>query len=76
MTKDTLKLIAMELVGIIRKNASIDRTRRKNVQAKMRVNVKRLLKKYGYPPDRQKIATQNILEQAELVCKDVAIAKA
>lgn len=76
MTKDTLKLIAMELVGIIRKNASIDWTRRKNVQAKMRVNVKRLLKKYGYPPDRQKIATQNILEQAELVCKDVAIAKA
>lgn len=48
---------------------------RKNVQAKMRVNVKRLLKKYGYPPDMQKIATQNILEQAELVCKDVVIAQ-
>ncbi|WP_462272184.1 type I restriction enzyme endonuclease domain-containing protein [Methanohalophilus sp.] len=58
---------------VIRQNATIDWTLRKNVQAKMRVSIKRLLKKYSYPPDKQKIATRNILEQAEIVCRDVAV---
>lgn len=39
----------------------------------MKVNVKRLLKKYGYPPDKQMLATENILKQAELLCMDVGI---
>lgn len=70
---ETLRKMAMELVGLIRKNASIDWTLRKNIQAKMRLSVKKLLKKYGYPPDKQKLATQNILKQAELICKGVVV---
>lgn len=65
---ETLRLMAAELVKIIRQNAGVDWTLRKNIQAKIRVNVKRLLKKYGYPPDKQKLATDNILKQAELLC--------
>ncbi|HPS89052.1 MAG TPA: DUF3387 domain-containing protein, partial [Methanosarcina vacuolata] len=65
---ETLRLMAAELVKIIRQNAGFDWTLRKNIQAKIRVNVKRLLKKYGYPPDKQKLATENILKQAELLC--------
>lgn len=68
---ETLRLMAAELVKIIRQNAGVDWTLRKNIQAKIRVNVKRLLKKYGYPPDKQKLATENILKQAELLCRDV-----
>ena len=67
---DTLKFMAAELVKIIRQNAGVDWTLRKNIQAKMKVSVKRLLKKYGYPPDMQKLATENILKQAELICRD------
>ncbi len=69
---ETLRLMAAELVGIIRKNAGIDWTLRKNIQAKMRISVKRLLKKYGYPPDKRKLATESILKQAELLCRDVS----
>lgn len=68
----TLKAIARELVDTVRKNVSIDWTIRENVQAKLRVMVKRVLKKYGYPPDKQQKATQTVLEQAELICKDWA----
>jgi len=42
----------------------------------MKVSVKRLLKKYGYPPDMQKLATENILKQAELICRDVGVSAA
>jgi len=62
---DTLKQIAQELADTIRKNASIDWTVRENVRAKMRVMVKRILRKYGYPPDKQEKATDTVLEQAE-----------
>jgi len=72
----TLRLMAAELVKIIRQNAGVDWTLRKNIQAKMRVSVKRLLKKYGYPPDMQKLATENILKQAELLCRDVGVSVA
>ncbi|MCO5382149.1 MAG: DUF3387 domain-containing protein [Methanosarcina barkeri] len=65
---ETLRLMAAELVKIIRQNAGVDWALRKNIQAKIKVNVKRLLKKYGYPPDKQKLATENILKQAELLC--------
>jgi len=67
---DLLKKIARELTEIIRKNTSIDWTVRRNVQAKLKVMVKRLLKKYGYPPDKQKIATDLVLEQAKGFAED------
>jgi type I restriction enzyme R subunit len=67
---DTLKTIARELVETVRHNATIDWTVRENVRAKMRVMVRRLLHKYGYPPDKQEKATQTIIEQAELLAKD------
>jgi type I restriction enzyme, R subunit len=73
---ETLRLMAAELVKIIRQNAGVDWTLRKNIQAKMKVNVKRLLKKYGYPPDKQKLATENILKQAEFLCMDVGFSSA
>jgi type I restriction enzyme R subunit len=65
---ETLRLMAVELVKTIRQNSGVDWTLRKNIQAKMRISVKRLLKKYGYPPDKQLLATENILKQAELLC--------
>jgi type I restriction enzyme R subunit len=69
---ETLRTIARELVDTIRKNVTIDWTLRESVQARLRVMVKRVLKKYGYPPDKQKKATDTVLEQASLICKDWA----
>jgi type I restriction enzyme R subunit len=63
----SLRVIAKELVESVRKNVSLDWTQRENVQAKLRVIVKRILKKYGYPPDLQERATQTVLEQAEVL---------
>jgi len=62
---DTLRTIARELVETVRRNVTIDWTLRENVRAHLRVLVKRVLRKYGYPPDRQEKATQTVLEQAE-----------
>lgn len=62
---ETLRGIARELVETVRKNVTIDWTVRENVRAHLRVLVKRILRKYGYPPDKQEKATQTILEQAE-----------
>jgi len=61
----TLKTIARELVEAVRDNVTIDWTVRENVRAKLRVIVKRILRKYGYPPDKQERATHLVLEQAE-----------
>lgn len=66
----TLKLIAKELVEMLRKSTTIDWTLRENVRARIRIAVKKLLKKYDYPPDQQESATQLVLLQAETVCKD------
>ena len=63
----TLKTIARELVAAVRKNVTIDWTVRENVRAGLRVIVKRILRKYGYPPDKQQKATQTVLEQAEVL---------
>jgi len=68
----TLKTIARELVQAVRGNVTIDWTIRENVRAKMRVIVKRILRKYGYPPDKQEKATQTVLEQAELLSAEWA----
>jgi type I restriction enzyme R subunit len=62
----TLQQIARELVETVRRNVTIDWTERANVQANLRRLVKRVLRKYGYPPDKQEKATQTVLEQAEL----------
>jgi type I restriction enzyme R subunit len=64
---DTLRVIARELVATVRKNVTIDWTIRENVRAQLRVLVKRILRKHGYPPDKQEKATQTILEQAEVL---------
>jgi type I restriction enzyme R subunit len=64
---ETLKKIARELVATVRKNVTIDWTIRDNVRAQLRVYVKRILRKYGYPPDKQEKATQTVLEQAEML---------
>jgi type I restriction enzyme R subunit len=64
---DTLKTIARELVATVRKNVTIDWTIRDNVRAQLRVYVKRILRKYGYPPDKQEKATETVLEQAEVL---------
>ena len=69
---ETLRKIAIELTETIRKNVTIDWTLRESVQAKLRVMVKRILKKYGYPPDKQKKATETVLEQAALLARDWA----
>ncbi len=62
---DNLKLIARELVEAVRSNISTDWSVREDARAKMRVLVKRILRKHGYPPDKELAATQTVLEQAE-----------
>jgi type I restriction enzyme, R subunit len=64
---ETLRTIARELVTTVRKNVTIDWTIRDNVRAQLRVLVKRILRRYGYPPDKQERATETVLEQAELL---------
>ena len=69
---ETLRIIARELVETVHKNTTIDWTVKESVRAKLRTMVKRILRKYGYPPDKQEKATQTVLEQAELLCSDWA----
>ena len=66
----TLTIIARELVKTLRKNVTIDWTAKDSVKAQLRIDVKKILRKYHYPPDKQVQATQTILEQAELLCAD------
>lgn len=65
MGDDTLRELAQVLVERVKLNTSIDWTIKESVRAKLRTVIKRLLKEYGYPPDKQKLATENILQQAE-----------
>jgi type I restriction enzyme R subunit len=69
---ENLRFIAQELVKTIRQNVTIDWTEKQSVRARLRVMVKRVLRKYGYPPDKQEKATQTVLQQAELLCADWA----
>ncbi|MCC6764970.1 MAG: type I restriction endonuclease subunit R [Deltaproteobacteria bacterium] len=71
---DTLRAIARELVETVRRNVTIDWTLRENVRAQLRVLVKRILRKHGYPPDKQEKATQTVLEQAALLSGEWAAA--
>ncbi len=61
-----------ELVESVRNNVTIDWAVKESARAKMRTIVRRLLRKYGYPPDKQEKATQTVLEQAELLCRNWA----
>ena len=71
---DTLRDIARELVNTVRLNVTIDWTLRENVRAHLRVLVRRILRKHGYPPDKQEKATQTVLEQAEVLSEGWAVA--
>ena len=69
---ETLKEIARELVKKVRDNVTIDWTIRSDVRARLRVMVSRTLRVYGYPPDKQKKATDTVMEQAEGFAADWA----
>ena len=64
-----LRTIAKELTDTIRKNVTIDWTERESARARLRTMVKRLLRKHGYPPDKQEQATATVMEQAERLCE-------
>lgn len=70
MGDDKLKVIATELITQVRKSATIDWQYRESARARIRVLVKRILNKYGYPPDLQDAAVQIVLKQAETLCAD------
>lgn len=72
MGDDKLKVIAAELVTNVRKSTTIDWTLRESARAAIRVMVKKILRKYGYPPDLESAAVQTVLAQAETLCKDWA----
>ena len=65
-----LAFIAHELLKIIRQNVTIDWTLKQSARAKLRLIVKKILRRYGYPPDLQEAATQTVLEQAERIAAD------
>jgi type I restriction enzyme R subunit len=71
MGKDKLRELAVVLTETIRKNSTIDWTIKENVRAKMKVAVKRLLRRYGYPPDMEQLATETVLKQAELIAAEL-----
>lgn len=71
MQQDKLRELAVVLTETIRQNASIDWTIKESVKAKLKVAVKRLLRKYGYPPDMQMLATETVLKQAELIANEL-----
>jgi len=70
MEDKELRAIAHELTKTVKENMSVDWSKRDSAKAKMRVAVRRLLKKYGYPPDLQKMAVEQIVEQAELMASN------
>lgn len=71
MQKDKLRELAIVLFDRVRQNASIDWTIKESVKAKLKVIVKRTLRQYGYPPDMQKLATETVLKQAELIANEL-----
>jgi len=67
---EVLKEIARELVVTVKKNLTIDWNIRESVRAHLRTLVKRILRKYNYPPDKQEKATKTVIEQTELLCQE------
>jgi type I restriction enzyme R subunit len=72
MGEPALRVIAHELVMVIKSNVSVDWMHRESARATIRRHVKRLLRKYGYPPDLQDEAVQNVLQQAEALASEWA----
>jgi len=70
MSDEVLSEIAHDLVEAIRSSVAIDWTQKESVRARMRTRIKRLLRKYGYPPDKREEAVITVIEQAEQVCRD------
>lgn len=68
---EQLRTIAREVAQTVRENASIDWTKREQVRANLRRHVKRVLRKYGYPPDKTDQAAETVIEQAELLAREV-----
>lgn len=71
MQVEKLRELAVVLTERVRKNATIDWTIKESARAKLRVIVKRTLRKYGYQPDMQKLATDTLLKQAELIADEL-----
>lgn len=69
--KEKLRELAVVLTETIRNNTTIDWTIKENVRAKMKVSVKRILRKFGYPPDMQLLATETVLKQAEMMAEEL-----
>jgi type I restriction enzyme R subunit len=72
MEQDVLRELAVVLTERVRANASIDWTIKESVRAKLKVIVKRTLRQFGYPPDMQKLATETVLKQAEMIASELA----
>jgi type I restriction enzyme R subunit len=75
MQKEKLRELAVVLTETIRQNASIDWTIKESVKAKLKVAVKRILRRYGYPPDMQMLATETVLKQAEMIASELMDAR-
>ncbi len=71
MGDEVLSQIALDLVKTVRENATIDWAVKESTQANMRKMVKRVLRKYNYPPDKQEEAVKTVLDQAELLCGEM-----
>jgi type I restriction enzyme R subunit len=71
---DKRKKLAVILTERVRKNASIDWTIKESVRAKLKVIIKRTLRQYGYPPDMQKLTTETVLKQAEMIAQEITTA--
>lgn len=72
MSVDKLRELAVVLTERVRQSASIDWTIKESVKAKLKVIIKRTLRQYGYPPDMQKLATETVLKQAEMIADELA----
>lgn len=72
MQQDQLRELAIVLFERVKANASIDWTLKESVKAKLKVIVKRTLRQFGYPPDMQKLATETVLMQAEMLASELA----
>ena len=69
MGDEKLAIIARELLSIVRTNATLDWHVRESVRANLRRLIKRILRKYGYPPNLEEAAVRFVIEQAEVICK-------
>ncbi|MEA3330290.1 MAG: type I restriction endonuclease subunit R, partial [Campylobacterota bacterium] len=75
MQKDILRELAIEITNKVKENATIDWTIKESVRSKLKIAVKRTLRKFGYPPDMQMLATQTVLKQAEMIANELSSEK-